>query len=125
MADYVGLSGLGLPRQRVAKDLLTLVRAGKGPTKLPTDADFDPFKTNIAPSYLASWLAVSRLVDKHGQGRLVSFYRRVALATTAEVVQPDAESAAQAEFPRSFGTSEGQFVQDWRRYLTTLARSGT
>jgi hypothetical protein len=122
LADYVGLSGLGLARERVAKDLLTLVRAGKGPSKLPSDADFDPFKTNIAPSYLGSWLAVSRLVDAHGQSKVVAFYRRVARATTAEVVQPDAESVAQSEFPRSFGVTEGQFVQDWRRYLTTLAR---
>jgi hypothetical protein len=124
MADYVGLSGLGLPRERVAKDLLTLVRAGKGPTRLPTDADFDPFRTNIAPSYLGSWLAVSRLVDAHGQGKVVAFYRKIATATTAVVAQPDVASAAQTEFPRSFGVSEGQFVQEWRRYLTTLAKSG-
>jgi hypothetical protein len=123
MADYVGLSGLDLPRQQIAKDLLILVRAGKGPTKLPTDADFDPFRTSVAPSYLGSWLAVSRLVDQHGQGKVVAFYRRVASATTDGVVQTDAESVAQTEFPASFGVSEAQFVKDWRRYLDTLAKT--
>ena len=119
MADYVGYSGLGLPRGRVAGELVTLVRAGKGPTGLPTDVDFDPAQSKIAPSYSASWLAVSRLVDLYGRARVVAFYRRVASASTVGQADPDA--TASLAFPRSFGVTEAQFVEGWKRYLGTLA----
>jgi hypothetical protein len=124
MADYVGYSGLGLPRQRVAKELLALVRAGRGPTALPTNIDFEPSQTQIAPSYSGSWLAVSRLVDRYGQAKVVAFYRRVASDTAAGgVVQRDPEAAAASAFPKSFGMSESKFVDEWRAYLTTLANA--
>jgi len=122
MADYVGYSGLDLPRERVASELLTLVRAGKGPTALPTEVDFDPSRTTIAPSYSGSWLAVSRLVDLYGQAKVVAFYRVVASATTAGgAVQHDPDVTAAAAFPRSFRVTEAQYVDGWRRYLRTLA----
>jgi len=121
MADYVGYSGLDLPRVRVASELLTLVRAGKGPTGLPAEVDFDPAQSKIAPSYSASWLAVSRLVDLYGRARVVAFYRLVATApTVGSPVDPDA--TASLAFPRSFGVTQAQFVEGWRRYLGTLAR---
>jgi hypothetical protein len=123
MADYVGYSGLDLRRGRVASELLALVRAGKGPKTLPTDVDFDPSRSKIAPSYSASWLAVSRLVDLYGQARVVAFYRAVASAPAGGgTAQPDPESAARLTFPHSFGVTEAQFVGGWRRYLQTLAR---
>jgi hypothetical protein len=120
MADHVGYSGLDLPRGRVASELITLVRAGKGPTKLPTDVDFDPAQSTIAPSYSASWLAVSRLVDLYGRARVVAFYRLVASAPTVGQADPDA--TASLAFPRSFGVTETEFVHGWKRYLQTLAR---
>jgi hypothetical protein len=124
MADYVGYSGLHIPRERVASELLALVRAGKGPTELPTDIDFDPSRTQIAPSYSSSWLAVSRLVDRYGQARVVRFYRLVASKTTAGgPVQPDPEVTAASAFPQIFGISEGRFVDGWRQYLRTLAHT--
>ena len=124
MADYVGYSGLDLPRERVARELLTLVRAGKGPTALPTEADFDPSRTTIAPSYSGSWLAVSRLVDLYGQAKVVAFYRAVASARTAVgAVQLDPDVTAAAAFPRSFRVTETRYVEGWRRYLRTLAHA--
>jgi hypothetical protein len=120
MADYVGYSGLDLPRVRVAGELLTLVRAGKGPTELPTDVDFDPAQSKIAPSYSASWLAVSRLVDLYGRARVVAYYRLVASAGAVDQVDPDA--TASSAFPRSFGVTEAQFVSGWKRYLRSLAQ---
>lgn len=123
LADYVGYSGLDLPRERVAGELLRLVRAGKGPKTLPTDVDFDPSQTRIAPSYSASWLAVSRLVDLFGRARVVAFYRDVASAPTlGGAVAPDPDAAATAAFPDGFGVTEVQFVDGWRRYLRTLSR---
>jgi hypothetical protein len=123
MADYVGYSGLDLRRGRVASELLALVRVGKGPRALPTDADFDPSRTKIAPAYSASWLAVSRLVDLYGQARVVAFYRAVASSrTVGGKAQANPVSASKLAFPRSFGVTEAQFVGGWQRYLRALAR---
>jgi len=122
LADYVGYSGLDLPRRRVASELLTLVRAGNGPTALPTAADFDPARNTIAPSYSASWLAISRLVDLYGQSRVVAFYREIAGTPVAGAVAlPDPDATAARAFPLSFGVTEPQFVVSWRHYLQALA----
>jgi len=124
LADYVGYSGLDLPRERVASELLTLVRQGNGPKALPTAADFDPNKSKIAPSYSASWLAISRLVDLYGQAKVVSFYLAVAgRLPVDQKVQFDPDAAAVQAFPKSFGVTEVQFVDGWKRYLRTLART--
>lgn len=125
MADYVGYSGLGLPRERVASELLALVRAGKGPTALPGEIDFDPARTNIAPSYSEAWLAVSRLVDLYGQAKVVAFYRAIASVPTPPAgVQPNPDATAALDFPRIFGVSEAQFVDGWKGYLRALASTG-
>jgi hypothetical protein len=121
MADYVGYSGLDLSRELVASELLTLVRAGKGPKALPSATDFDPAVSEIAPSYSASWLAVSRLVDLYGQAKVVGFYRAIAGGPT--VGQLDLDAVAARAFPRSFGVTEAQFVDGWRGYLQTLAHT--
>ena len=124
MADYVGYSGLDLPRARVAADLLVLVRQGKGPKVLPAEADFDPTQTKIAPFYSASWLAVAHAVDLYGEAKLVSFYRSIAggLAVEQSVGLDPGAIAAQA-FPHSFGVTQAQFVTGWERYMTTLAHA--
>jgi hypothetical protein len=124
MADYVGYSGLDLSRARVASELLTLVRAGKGPTALPTEVDFDPSRSKIATSYSASWLAVSRLVDLYGQAKVVAFYRVVGSSTSAGAVgQADPDATAASAFPHSFGVTEAKYVDGWRHYLVTLAHA--
>jgi hypothetical protein len=125
LADYVGYSGLDLPRARIASELLTLVRQGKGPKALPTTADFDPARTKIAPFYSASWLAVSRLVDIYGQARVISFYRAIAGSLTVDQsVQLDPDVVAAQAFPKIFGVTETHFVDGWKRYLRTLAQTG-
>ena len=124
MADYVGYSGLDIPRQRVASQLLVLVRAGKGPMALPTEVNFDPSRSKIATSYSAAWLAVCHLVDLYGQAKVVSFYRAVASSRTADgAPQADPEIAAASQFPRSFGVTQPQFVDSWRSYLQSLAHA--
>ena len=124
MADYVGYSGLDIPRERVAGELLALVRAGKGPSALPTAIDFDPSRSKITTSYSGAWLAVCHLVDLYGQAKVVAFYRAVASAqSTSGVIQPDPEITAASEFPHSFWVTEPQFVASWRRYLRTLAQA--
>lgn len=125
MAEYVGYSGLNIPRQIVAADLLTLVREGKGPAALPGAAAFDPTQRDIGPSYSQAWLAVSRLVDLYGQAKAVLFYRSVASVpgpTGGRQADPDA--TAMLDFPRIFGVSQAEFVAGWRAYLSTLAKTG-
>ena len=100
MADYVGYLGLGLPRSRVAAPWLAKVRAGTAPRRLPSDADFDPARTRIAPAYAAAWLACSRLADRYGQARLVAFYRAVAGARPAGRVDARGGAAVQPREPR-------------------------
>jgi len=124
MADYVGYSGIDLSRARIAGELLALVRQGKGPKALPTADDFDPAKTKIAPSYSASWLAVSRLVDIYGQAKVVSFYRAISSRLTVDkAVQLDPDVVAMQAFPKTFGVSEAQFVVGWKGYLRALAQA--
>jgi hypothetical protein len=124
MADYVGYSGIDLSRARIASDLLTLVRQGKGPAALPTADDFDPAKSKIATSYSASWLAVSRLVDLYGQAKVVSFYRAISGRLTVDkAAQLDPDVIALDAFRRVFGISEAEFVVGWKGYLHTLALS--
>lgn len=124
MADHVGYSGLDLPRGRVAADLLVLVRQGKGPKTLPTEADFDPAKGKIAPFYSASWLAVSHLVDVYGQAKVVGFYRSIAGGLAVEqAIELDPDAIAAQAFPNSFRVTQAQFVTRWRHYLTTLAQA--
>lgn len=124
MADYVGYSGIDLSRARVASELLTLVRQGKGPEALPTADDFDPAKSKIATSYSASWLAVSRLVDLYGQAKVVSFYRAISGRLTVDKgAQLDPDVIALDAFPQVLGVSEAEFVVGWKGYLRTLALS--
>ena len=121
-ADYVGFSGLGLDPRTVAADLLTKVRAGTGPTGLPTDRAFDPTLGVIAPVYNAAWLAVSRISQRYGQNRLVAFYRAVALdAPTDLSVSMDPSAVAWRAFPAVLGVSEDDFTAGWLAELGSLA----
>ncbi len=132
MADYVGYLGLGLPRSRVAAPWLAEVRAGTAPRRLPSDADFDPAHTRIAPAYAAAWLACSRLADRYGQARLVAFYRAVAGAgpqagsapgAAARSDRPAPAAAADRAFGSVLGTTEQAFVSSWASYAARLAGS--
>jgi hypothetical protein len=122
MADYVGYLDIGATRRQVAAALLAKVRAGTGPKGLPAAADFDPSRTTIAPSYNAAWLAVSRIVDRHGRAALVRFY--LAAATTpadSSSAAPDPDEATAAAFKSVLGTSQAGFTKEWLAYLKSLA----
>jgi len=121
MADYVGYSGLGLPRARVASALLSRVRSGDGPRALPAETDFDPSATTIAPNYNAAWLAVSLIADRYGQGRLARLYLDAGTATDPHAAPGDPESNTRAAFRAVLGTSEETFTRDWLSYLDQLA----
>jgi hypothetical protein len=123
-ADYIGFSGLGLPRTQVAADVLGQVRRGLGPKHLPVDSDFDASQTTIGPSYSASWLACELIADRYGQAKLVALYRAASGAVSAPGVtagqSPD--RATGAAFDAVLGVSEPSFTKTWLRYLTSLSR---
>lgn len=122
-ADDVALATTGLPPRSVAADLLDQVRAGKGPSQLPDEAAFDPTKGQIAPSYSAAWLAVSRMRQRFGQEKVVAFYRAVAGPKTGEPgVTTSVDQLTQAAFGSVLGTMQEAFVVDWVAYLKRLSR---
>jgi hypothetical protein len=125
MADFVGYRLSGATRQEVAAPLLERVRAHKGPTALPTAADFDPARSTIAPSYNAAWLAVSRIADRFGRPALVRFYLAAATSPTPGGSPGDADANTRAAFVSVLGTTEEQFTRDWLAYLRTLAASAS
>ncbi|MEO7058317.1 MAG: hypothetical protein ABI083_01215, partial [Lapillicoccus sp.] len=121
-ADYVGFSGLGLDPKVVAADLLAEVRAGTGPTGLPSDEDFDPAHGIIAPSYNAAWLATSRIAQLDGQDRLVALYRAVAVGNAVDpTVATDPTVVVKQAFPAVLGVSEDEFTAGWLADLRRLA----
>jgi hypothetical protein len=122
LADYVGYSGLDLPRTAIADALLDRVREGDGPTALPTERDFDPATSTIAPSYNAAWLAACRIADRHGQQDLVRFYLRAATRPSASAPPGDPEQNTREAFASVLGTSEDEFTRDWLSYLRRLSR---
>ena len=115
-ADYVGYQGVGLGRRTVAADLLALQRQGEGFTHLPTDNDFDPAATTIAPSYSAAWLACSLMADRYGRAKLVRLYRTAATDTSS-----DPDTALVEAFQGVLGTTQGDFTTRWLRYLNQLS----
>ncbi|MGN6300490.1 MAG: hypothetical protein ACTHN8_05285 [Angustibacter sp.] len=120
-ADFVGYGGTGVSRRVGAGDLLAEVRAGHGPTRLPTVDDFDPTRTTIAPSYSGSWLACSLIADTYGTDRLVALYRRAATAPS-DGGAPDPDRQLEAAFRSVLGTTTAAFTRDWLRYVDRLAR---
>lgn len=124
MADYVGYGGLGLSRTTVAAALLTQVRAGKGPRALPAEADFDPARTTIAPSYNAAYLAVNLLADEHGQPALVRFYLAAATRPAGTLSSGDADQNTETAFRAVLATTAADFTATWLAYLGRLATPG-
>ncbi|QGN57568.1 hypothetical protein [Nostocoides sp. HKS02] len=121
MADFVGYRDVGVSKQLIAAALLDRVRAGKGPTALPSAADFDPSRSTIAPSYNAAWLAINRIVERFGIPALVRFYRTAATSPDPNAAPGDADANTQAAFRSVLHTSQAAFTTDWLGYLRSLA----
>ncbi|MDF2092379.1 hypothetical protein P0Y31_08495 [Knoellia sp. 3-2P3] len=123
LADYVGYRGVDLPRTTIAEALLDRVRSGSGPNALPTERDFDPATSTIAPSYNAAWLAACSIVDQHGEQALVRFYLRAATRPSPSAAPGDPEENTRQAFPAVLGTTEEAFTRQWLSYLGRLARA--
>ena len=122
-ADYVGYSGLDIPRTTIAAALLARVREGDGPKALPAEADFDPATATIAPSYNAAWLAACRIADRHGEADLVRLYVRAATRPSASAPPGDPDENTREAFTAVLGVSDRAFTREWLSYLQRLARA--
>ncbi|PRY62654.1 hypothetical protein BCF74_10490 [Knoellia remsis] len=116
-ADHVGYAGSSRSRAELAAGLLEKVRAGQGPTRLPTQGDFDPSQGEIAPAYLASWLAVDLIVRRYGEAALQRFY----VASTVNASPAQADTAMDAAFREVLGTTRAEFTTQWLAELRRLA----
>ncbi|MFW5470125.1 hypothetical protein ACOCJ4_08785 [Knoellia sp. CPCC 206435] len=116
-ADHVGYSGSGRRTTELAAALLAEVDAGRGPTRLPTLADFDPAQGEIAPTYLASWLAVDLVARRHGAATLQRFYE----ASVVDGSPAQAEAATDRAFAEVLGTTRAEFTRRWLSELALLA----
>lgn len=116
-ADHVGYSGSGRRKAELAAPLLAKVEAGTGPTRLPTQGDFDPSRGEIAPSYLASWLAVDLIARRHGESALQRFYE----SSTVTSSPADADRAMDKAFADVLGTTRAAFTKAWLSDLNRLA----
>jgi len=112
-ADYVAYEAVDLPVRVIAEHVLDRVRAGKGPTVLPGDTDFDASHGDIAPAYESSWLAARLIADRYGERKLVRLF--IALADRDN-------GPADGDIRAVLGITEKKLIKDWRAYLKSLAR---
>lgn len=80
VADYTGYLNTGRSARQIAPELTSDVAAGRLPTALPADADFQAGSGGIAQAYELSWLACSLIAAEHGQQALVDVYRSLGAA---------------------------------------------
>lgn len=121
MADYAGYLRVGLGPDQIAAALLSRVRQGTGPKALPTEGDFDPSRSTIAPSYNAAWLAVRLIAQRYGPAKLTEFYHRAATMTDPAAGPGDADANTRKAFAEVLGTSEAEFTRSWLAHLERLA----
>ncbi len=116
-ADHVGYAGSGRRTSELAAALLDEVDAGRGPTRLPTLADFDPAQGEIAPTYLAAWLAVDLVARRHGPATLQRFHE----ASAVDGSPARADVATDEAFVDVLGTTRAEFTRLWLSELARLA----
>lgn len=116
-ADYVGYQGVDVPLSVSARELRAAVRAGRVPTRLPTEQDFEATNKELSEVYEQAWLAVSRLAEVHGRAKLLAFYRDIGAAREGEE-----DAVVEAAFRKAFGRSTADFVEDWTATLRLRLR---
>ncbi|HET9021924.1 MAG TPA: hypothetical protein VFN34_08560, partial [Ornithinibacter sp.] len=97
--------------------MLTRVRAGQLPTRLPGLAALQPAGGDIEVPYLEAWQAVELLVDDHGEDAV----RRLIAAGASTGSDADAEAATDAALETVLGTSRAALTRAWQQRLRELA----
>lgn len=113
VAEWMGYRGSGIPLDIATGDLLDVVREGRAPRQLPTQADFDGDAVDVA--YESAHLACAVLVSRYGADALVAVYR----ATVSGAGTPD-EDAAAAVLAVT-GKSLADLENAWRARARALA----
>ncbi len=108
LADHVGYLDVDVPLTVSARDLARDVRAGRVPTALPTDEDFDGGSPRLSQAYQGSWLAVRLLVELYGQPAFLRLYRAVGAARGTS-----SEQALDRALRRELGTTTERFTAQW------------
>jgi hypothetical protein len=109
-ADYVALDDADVPVEVAAGQILDRIRKDGLPDGLPTSADLDPSASGLGATYEEAWLACRFLADEYGARAMVRFYRTV-----------NTGSSTQEAFRSVLGTSQREFVAQWRDDLARLA----
>ena len=104
-ADYVGYLGAGLSARAICQELAADVRAGRAPTTLPADTDFDGGNEQLAQAYESAWLAVRLVAERIGERGLVRVYRRSVAEPLPKVLHDE------------LGLTAPEFTTAWRRYV--------
>jgi len=112
-AEYVGYRDSSIALGDELRELATAVRAGRGPSALPTRATFQGSQVDLA--YEGGDLACRVIADRYGQQALVQVYRLTAAGTGTEA--ENLEAALRA-VTRS-GTASLESA--WRARLSALA----
>ena len=121
MADYVGYRDVDATEQQVAAALFAQVRAGRGPTALPSAEEFDPAHTTIGPTYNAAWLAVRQVAERYGTSTLVRFYRAAASAPSADASAAEVDAATARAFQGVLHTTVAAFTRQWLASIRAAA----
>ncbi len=109
-ADFVALRRDDAPLSVSAGQVLTDVAAGRTPTALPTDADFEATQHGLGAVYESAWMVFRMLGERYPDAEIVAFYQDV-------IGGEPLDDALQS----SFGLTVETLTAQWRAYLTKSA----
>jgi hypothetical protein len=110
-AEHVGGTGVDLDVPRSVPDLRAEVRAGRTPTQLPTEDDFEATNEDLGLAYSGAWLAVRLLVKRHGKAKVLQFFRET------QKIDDAGEGEVAKAFQRAFGRDLDGFTREWSASL--------
>lgn len=116
-ADYVGYLREAVPVRVAAGELLSEVRTGRAPKRLPlpTDADFSARASKLATAYERAWLACRFIADTWGQRALIRLYTAVGAS------DEEAPAAVATGLREVLDTTPAQFRAEWQAYVADHA----
>lgn len=109
-ADYVALRDDEAPLSVSAGQILTAVKTGRLPARLPDSAAFDSAGQDLGAVYESAWMAFRMLSEQHSSAQIVAFYKSVLAGSSVPSALRD-----------QFGLTEQQLTAQWRGYLTKSA----
>ena len=109
-ADFVALHDDSAPLSLSAGQVLGKVKAGTGPTRLPTAADFGATADGLGGVYESAWMIFRMLGEQHSDADIVAFYDAVRGGTPVGTALKSA-----------FGLTVKQLTSEWLAYLTKSA----